>query len=88
VAYLVNCLVPRDPDIRVTAQNRNYQQSFFQLDYEQAGVRSGSQSFAWWSSSWGGLGMAALLLFAGFAFVWRRRARATNAAIAQNNGQV
>jgi hypothetical protein len=23
-AYLVNCLVPRDPDIRVSAQNRNY----------------------------------------------------------------
>ena len=32
-AYLVNCLVPRDPDIRITAQNRNYQQSFYQLDY-------------------------------------------------------
>jgi hypothetical protein len=39
-AYLVNCLVPRDPDIRVTAQNRNYRQSFYQLDYVQAGVHS------------------------------------------------
>jgi hypothetical protein len=38
-AYLVNCLVPRDPDIRVTAQNRNHRQSFYQLDYVQAGVR-------------------------------------------------
>ncbi len=27
-AYLVNCLVPRDRDIRVIAQNRNEQQSF------------------------------------------------------------
>ncbi len=35
-AYLVNCLVPRDLDIRVTAQNRNYRQSFYQLDYVQA----------------------------------------------------
>src|SRR6266540_3182098 len=35
-AYLVNCLVPRDPDIQVTAQNRNYRQSFYQLDYVQA----------------------------------------------------
>lgn len=35
-AYLVNCLVPRDPEIRVTAQNRNYRQSFYQLDYVQA----------------------------------------------------
>lgn len=69
-AYLVNCLVPRDPDIRITAQNRNYQQSFYRLDYMQAGVRSGSS--AWWSSYRGWLGAAALL-FAGFAFVWRRR---------------
>src|SRR5690242_10364386 len=34
-AYLVNCLVPRDPDVRITAQNRNYRQSFYQLDYVQ-----------------------------------------------------
>ena len=31
-AYLVNCLVPRDPGIRITGQNRNYEQSFYQLD--------------------------------------------------------
>ncbi len=37
-AYLVNCLVPRDPGIQVTAQKRNYEQSFYQLDYAQAGV--------------------------------------------------
>lgn len=72
-AYLVNCLVPRDPDIRITAQNRNYQQSFYQLDYIQAGVRSRPESSAWWSGSRGWLGAAAVLLFAGFAFVWRRR---------------
>jgi hypothetical protein len=35
--YLVNCLVPRDMDIRVIAQTRNEQQSFYQLDYVQAG---------------------------------------------------
>jgi hypothetical protein len=70
-AYLVNCLVPRDPNIRITAQNRNYQQSFYQLDYMQADVRSGSS--AWWSSSRRWLGATVLLLFAGFAFVWRRR---------------
>jgi hypothetical protein len=72
-AYLVNCLIPRDPDIRVTAQNRNYQQSFYQLDYVQADVRSGQLSAYWWSNPWGWLGTAALLLFAGLAFVWRRR---------------
>jgi hypothetical protein len=32
-AYLVNCLVPRDPDIRIVAQNRNEEQSVYRLDY-------------------------------------------------------
>jgi hypothetical protein len=41
-AYLVNCLVPRDKDIHVTAQNRNELQSFYQLEYVQAGARSDS----------------------------------------------
>jgi HupE / UreJ protein len=31
--YLVNCLVPRDRSIRITAQNRNNNQSLYQLDY-------------------------------------------------------
>ena len=38
-AYLVNCLVPRDPDIQITAQSRNYRQSYYRLDYSQAVVR-------------------------------------------------
>lgn len=42
--YLMNCLVPRDPDIRVLAQNRNENQSFYQLDYAQAGVSPGPAS--------------------------------------------
>jgi hypothetical protein len=37
-AYLVNCLVPRDRSIRITAQNRNQNQSFYRLDYVQGGV--------------------------------------------------
>jgi hypothetical protein len=36
-AYLVNCLLPRDRDIRILAQNRNETQSFYQLDYVAAG---------------------------------------------------
>jgi hypothetical protein len=32
-AYLVNCLVPRDPDIRIVAQNRSAEQSVYRLDY-------------------------------------------------------
>ena len=38
-AYLVNALVPRDPDIRITGQHRTYEQSSYQLDYSQAGAR-------------------------------------------------
>jgi len=35
-AYQVNCLVPRDRDIEVVAQTRNYVQSMYGLDYVQA----------------------------------------------------
>jgi hydrogenase/urease accessory protein HupE len=52
--YLANCLVPRDPNIRVIAQTRNYEQSFYQLDYTQAGgisnppaAASASHSSGW-----------------------------------------
>ena len=38
-AYLVNCLVPGDPNIRIKAQSRNYQQSLYRLDYVQGVVR-------------------------------------------------
>jgi hypothetical protein len=81
--YLVNCLVPCDPDIRVTAQNRNYQQSFYQLDYVQAGLCSGPASFVWWSCAQGWLGTATLLLFAPLSLLWRRRARAESDATSQ-----
>ena len=33
-AYLVNCLSPSDPDIRVTAQSRNYEQSPYYIAAE------------------------------------------------------
>jgi hypothetical protein len=65
-AYQVNCLVPRDPEIRIVAQNRNYSQSLYELEYMQAGVPSDRPSSAW-------LGAVALLLFARFAWVWGRR---------------
>jgi hypothetical protein len=46
-AYQVNCLVPRDPDIKVVAQKRNYTQSFYELDYQQAGALSPPPLFLW-----------------------------------------
>jgi len=71
--YLVNCLVPRDPDIRVTAQNRNYLQSFYQLDYvQQSDVRSAAPTFSLGSGALSWLSIAALLLFAGLAISLRR----------------
>jgi hypothetical protein len=35
-AYLVNCLVPSDKGIRITGQDRNQSQSFYQLEFVQA----------------------------------------------------
>lgn len=66
-AYLVNCLVPRDPAIRIAAQNRNYTQSFYEVDYVQADAHSDPLSVAAW------YGMA-LLLCTRVAFLSRRRA--------------
>ena len=49
--YLMNCLVPRDRDIRITTQNRNENQSWYQLQYAQvdsstASISSRSVGFA------------------------------------------
>lgn len=71
-AYLVNCLVPNNPNIRVLTQNRNEQQSFYQLDYVDAAVSS-SALRSGWEGGRGWLGIAALVLFARFAYLWRRR---------------
>jgi HupE / UreJ protein len=62
-AYLVNCLVPRDPDIRIVGQTRNERQSFYQLDYVQAGGPSQSRLSQWWTNvreSMSALGFASI----------------------------
>jgi hypothetical protein len=69
--YLVNSLVPRNAAIRITAQNRSYDQSSYELDYVQPGTHSASVLAAWWSGPWGWPDTAALLLLAGVAVVWR-----------------
>ena len=72
-AYLVNCLVPRDPDIRITTQNRNYQQSFYQVDYEQArAVPPLGRAL---------VGVIALALLARLALLWRPRRVASSCAV-------
>jgi len=55
-AYMVNCLVPRDSNIRILAQNRNERQSFYQLDYAQAGARLDPASSKWRSVIRGWMG--------------------------------
>jgi hypothetical protein len=72
-AYLVNCLVPQDPALRVTEQTRNYEQSLYQLTYFHSGVRSGLLSLAWWSDGRAWFGSVAILLLARLAVLWRQR---------------
>jgi hypothetical protein len=55
-AYMVNCLVPRDPNVRILAQNRNERQSFYQLDYALAGSRLDPASWKWRSVFRGWMG--------------------------------
>jgi len=81
-AYQVNCLVPRDPDIRILAQNRNYSQSFYELDFVQAGGRSNSLTVAWMQGIRQPLGTVALLLFAWLALLWGQRAKAVKTSVA------
>lgn len=72
-AYQVNALVPRDRDIRIVKQSRNYLQSSYRLTYVQAGVQPGTVSAGLWSVDATWLGLVALLLSARFAWLWRRR---------------
>ena len=63
-AYLMNCLVPDDPRVRIVAQKRNEDQSLYQLDFVQDGERSGAIPGKGWRgffSGWtGGVGFASL----------------------------
>ena len=67
--YLVNALVPVDPDVRITAQKRNHEQSLYELDYVQAA--GSASSFAWWSDRWKWIAAVALLALAIVALMWR-----------------
>jgi hypothetical protein len=61
--YQVNCLVPSDPHLRIAAQDRNYSQSHYRLEYEQTDTGTGRPSFAW-------LGLIAIVPL---VFLQRRR---------------
>jgi hypothetical protein len=78
-AYLVNCLAPGDADIRIVAQNRNEQQSFYQLDYAQGGAASDALRLRWWQDVPAWPCAVVLLLLVRLAFLWRRRGSAREA---------
>lgn len=68
--YLVNCLVPHDHDIQIVAQNRNPQQSFYELNYTQSAAAAsvqGSSSFRGWIGNW----MSSAMSSAGFTSIFR-----------------
>jgi len=72
-AYQVNCLVPRDPDIRIVSQNRNYSQSFYELNFVQAWAPSSAREFGWFTDSVKPLAALALLLSVRLAAMFPRR---------------
>jgi hypothetical protein len=50
--YLVNSLVSSDPEIRIGAQTRNYDQSSYRLDYVEGSAASASRMSGSWSDAW------------------------------------
>jgi hypothetical protein len=74
-SYLVNCLLPRDPDIRVIAQDRNYEQSFYRLAYVQGGIPS-VRGFLAWSDGRAWFGSIVMFLIARLAVLWKWRSLA------------
>jgi hypothetical protein len=45
--YLMNALVPQDRNLRILAQKRNEQQSFYELDYEQMSAIGAASQMPW-----------------------------------------
>lgn len=80
-AYLVNAVAPSDPDIRITAQSRNYQQSSYRLDYSQVGPKSGRLSLASWPSQPVWLVAVALLMTTRLRFLWRQSSRKARSSV-------
>jgi hypothetical protein len=81
-AFLVNGLVPRDPDIQITRQSRNYEQSSYQMNYVQAGVGAGPTVLPRWVSVLVRLGALAAVIVATPLLVRRRAGRASSGRVA------
>src|SRR5262249_31712060 len=74
-AYQVNCMVPRDPGIRIVAQNLDPSQSVYELEYGTAAGSAVPRSSIWSSSSAKWITAVTLLLFARLGLAWRRARR-------------
>lgn len=75
-AYIVNCLVPRDPGIRIIGQSRNYSQSFYRLDFVDMRAAPGLLHFGFLrGADIRELGTGAFLLLACLTLIWRRTPR-------------
>jgi len=84
--YLVNCLVPSTPNLQVTGQQRNYQQSVYQLDYMDLASAASPSGSAPHSGRHAWLAAAGLLLLLPLAWgFWHARARKN--ATAQSEAQ-
>ena len=69
--YQANALVPRDPELRIVAQKRNYTQSVYEVDFSQGAWRSASMD--WWPAARGRLGTGMLIIAGWAALLWRQR---------------
>jgi hypothetical protein len=72
-AYLVNCLVPKDPAIRIASQSRNYSQSVYSVEYEQTGEIPMLSGLLRPRGGWLWLGPIWVILLGRFVFPYRRR---------------
>ena len=72
-AYQVNCLTPKDARIRVTAQNRNYSQSSYELDYTQSGINPESPFGKWTAIFSEPPAIFTSVLLGWIALVWTQR---------------
>jgi hypothetical protein len=84
--YQVNVLVPRDPDIRIVSQNRNYSQSLYELDFEQAGARADKPAWAFIANVRGQFAMVVSLAFAIMMLIRILRKRRADAVVGEQCG--
>ncbi|MFL6414845.1 MAG: hypothetical protein ACJ74Y_04145 [Bryobacteraceae bacterium] len=68
-AYLVNCLVPQDRYMRIISQNRNRDQSFYELNFIQEGAVVRGQNASVFSGARVWFGPFAVLTLLAFALV-------------------